>query len=222
MGVPIYRQIKELILKEIEEKPANSPIESERELALKYDASRMTVRNAINELVKEGFLYREKNKGTFVADQRLLKKNTAVQTLQTEEMLKYNILYFNFMEADADIAEHLEVAIRADILRIVRLNTKNELPQCVEEVFFIKGDIPKEDLSNLGKLLDLNALVQEGSLTQRFIPMIVPVKYANLLKVKLTTPIIMIDSVILSKNGKPIVRIKAYNNPFEKIIEITS
>lgn len=222
MGVPIYRQIKDLILKEIEAKPANSPIESERELAVKYDASRMTVRNAINELVEEGFLYRQKNKGTFVADQKLLKKNTAVATLHDEDKYKFNILYFNHMEADADIAERLEIGLGEQVLRIARLNTRNNKAQSVEEVYFIRDNVPEEDMNNLGKLLDLNTYVTDGSLSQRFIPMIVPVKYANLLQVKLNTPIIMVDNIILSKNGKPIVRIKAYNNPFEKIIEITT
>lgn len=222
MGKPIYRQIKELILQEIEDKPANSPIESERELAVKYDASRMTVRNAINELVEEGALYRQKNKGTFVADQKLLKKNTAVQALRNEDTYKFNILYFNIMEADADIAERLEIELGEWVLRIVRLNKRNDAVESVEEIYFIRKDIPDEDMNNLGTLMDLQSYVKEGSLTQRFVPMIVPVKYANLLQIKLTQPIIMVDSVILSKNGKPIVRVKAYNNPFEKVIEITS
>lgn len=222
MEVPIYRQIKELILQEIEEKPANSPIESERELAVKYDASRMTVRKAINELVEEGILYRQKNKGTFVADQKLLKKNTAMQIFQNEDTFNFNVLYFNVMEADADIAERLEIEILDWVLRVVRLNTKNEKAQSVEEIYYIRKDIPDEDRGNLNKLLDFNAYIDEGSLTQRFVPMIVPVKYANLLKLKLNTPIIMVDTLILSKNGKPLVRIKAFNNPFEKIIEITS
>lgn len=222
MEVPIYRQIKELILQEIEEKPANSPIESERELAVKYDASRMTVRKAINELVEEGILYRQKNKGTFVADQKLLKKNTAMQIFQNEDTFNFNVLYFNVMEADADIAERLEIEILDWVLRVVRLNTKNEKAQSVEEIYFIRKDIPEKDRGNLNKLLDFNVYIEEGSLTQRFVPMIVPVKYANLLKLKLNTPIIMVDTLILSKNGKPLVRIKAFNNPFEKIIEITS
>lgn len=222
MGVPIYRKIKDLLLQEIVDKPANSPIESEREMAVKYDASRMTVRNAINELVEEGFLYRQKNKGTFVADQKLVKKNTAVQTIQDEVKHQFNILYFNIMEADADIAERLEIDLWDFVLRIVRLNTNDEKAESVEEIYFIKADIPDDYMNNLGKLLDLNAYVSEGSLTQRFVPMIVPVKYTNLLQLKLNTPIIMVDSIINSKNGKPLVRIKAYNNPLRKIIEITS
>ena len=52
--------------------------------------------------------------------------------------------------------------------------------------------------------------------------MIVPAQYANQLKIKITTPIIMAESTIRSKNGKPLVYIKTFYNPFEKTIEITS
>ena len=44
MATPIYRKIKDLIMQEIEDKAANSPIDSERDMAVRFDASRMTVR----------------------------------------------------------------------------------------------------------------------------------------------------------------------------------
>lgn len=74
LATPLYLEIKQWLIKEIENTPINSPIPSERELSKMFHASRMTVRNAVNELVAEGFLYRNKNKGTFVADRSLLKK----------------------------------------------------------------------------------------------------------------------------------------------------
>ncbi|HJB00791.1 MAG TPA: GntR family transcriptional regulator, partial [Candidatus Mediterraneibacter merdavium] len=61
MATPIYQEIKQQLMKEIENKPINSPIPSERELSVMFHASRMTVRNAVNSLVSEGFLYRNKN-----------------------------------------------------------------------------------------------------------------------------------------------------------------
>ena len=98
LGTPLYLEIKQQILKQIEGIPANSPIPSERELASMFHASRMTVRNDVNELVKEGFLYRNKNKGTFVADRSLLKKNTAQESLMTQKNKDYKLIYFNIKE----------------------------------------------------------------------------------------------------------------------------
>ena len=78
----------------------NSPIASERELAIRFDASRMTVRNAINELVEEGVLYRDKNKGTFVADRKLIKKNLTSELLQEHDAMDFSVIYFSVKKAE--------------------------------------------------------------------------------------------------------------------------
>ena len=223
MATPIYRKIKELILQEIEDKAANSPIDSEREMAARFDASRMTVRNAVNELVEEGFLYRDKNKGTFVADRKFLKKNTAAQTFQ-EDISEFNVIFFNVKKAEElgeEIAPKLEIRPRDLVLSVVRLNTINNKPTSVEEIFFVRNHVSDAQLNNLRDLLDLNTYAKEGRVTQRFNPMLVPVQFANLLKIKMNTPIIMVESLISSMSGSTLVYVRAYNNPFEKIIEIT-
>jgi GntR family transcriptional regulator len=73
-SIPLYLQLKELILKKIEnnEYPPNTQIPSEQELCAIYDISRPTVRQAISDLTNSGYLYKEKGKGTFVFG----KKNT--------------------------------------------------------------------------------------------------------------------------------------------------
>ena len=219
MATPIYRKIKDLIMQEIEDKTANSPIDSERDMAVRFDASRMTVRKAIDELVEEGFLYRDKNKGTFVADRKLLKKNTAAEMLQ-EEISEFIVMYFNVKDA-ADIAPILEIDQDDQVLSVVRLNTVNSKPTSVEEIFFIRNQISDADMKNLKNLLDMNDYVKNGRVTQKFIPMLVPVQFANLLKIKMNTPIIRVESVISCMSGKPLVYVRAYNNPFENVIEIT-
>lgn len=68
-NVPLYSQLKQLIIQKIEsgEYPGDSKIPSEQELCEQYDISRPTVRQAISELTSNGYLYKEKGKGTFVA-----------------------------------------------------------------------------------------------------------------------------------------------------------
>jgi len=65
---PKYQQLKDYIINKIKEnglKPGEK-IWSENELADKFQMSRHTVRQAIGELVNEGWLYRIHGKGTFV------------------------------------------------------------------------------------------------------------------------------------------------------------
>lgn len=141
MGATIYLKIKEELLDEIQNMPVNAPIPSERELASRYQASRMTVRNAVNELVEEGILYRDKNKGTFVADQKLMKKNTSVEALNKTDgsEFDYSVIYFSAWYSDEIITPHLEIEPEDWMIRIVRLNRHNTRPESIEEIYFIQS-----------------------------------------------------------------------------------
>lgn len=73
-----YKRVKEVIKTAIlEGKIApNEKISSENELVRQYDVSRHTIRQAIGELVSEGWLYREQGRGTFCVDRK--KWNTGI------------------------------------------------------------------------------------------------------------------------------------------------
>lgn len=64
----LYLQLYEIFKKKIEseEWPKNSQIPTEDQLCELYNVSRVTVRNAILELVRQGYLRRIQGKGTFV------------------------------------------------------------------------------------------------------------------------------------------------------------
>jgi DNA-binding GntR family transcriptional regulator len=62
--VQIYTIIKEKI--ESSEWPVGNQIPTEDELCKTYDVSKVTVREAIQELAREGYLKRQQGKGTFV------------------------------------------------------------------------------------------------------------------------------------------------------------
>lgn len=71
-NVPLYCQLKQIILRKIEtgEYPENSKIPSELELCQEYGISRPTVRQAIAELTNNGYLYKVRGKGTFVSEMK--------------------------------------------------------------------------------------------------------------------------------------------------------
>lgn len=81
--IPLYFQLKELIMQEI--KTGNykigSMIPTEKELSEIFQISRTTVRQAIIELVQEGWMYRIKSKGTFVSKPKI--KQDFIQTLNS-------------------------------------------------------------------------------------------------------------------------------------------
>lgn len=76
-----YKWIKQEIKEKIErhELKEGQVIPSESELCARYQVSRITVRKAIDELVRDGLVYRIKGKGTFV--QNLEKKDFLIFTV---------------------------------------------------------------------------------------------------------------------------------------------
>ncbi|WP_406689591.1 GntR family transcriptional regulator [Saccharopolyspora sp. ID03-671] len=70
--MPKHAQLRE-ILRELagDELPHGAALPSERDLAVRYGVSRLTVREAIGQLVTEGLLVRVRGKGTFTARPRI-------------------------------------------------------------------------------------------------------------------------------------------------------
>src|SRR5579883_2549368 len=71
--LPLYYQLKEVLRQQIRSGhlEPHAAIPSEPELVASYHVSRATVRQAMNELVHEGLLYRQHGKGTFVCEPRI-------------------------------------------------------------------------------------------------------------------------------------------------------
>ncbi len=106
-NVPLYSQLKHIIIRKIESGayPESSKIPSEQELCERYDISRPTVRQAISELTNNGYLYKEKGKGTFVAKAKS-KVNIKDYTGFTDSILdshnpgQHNILSIRVVKQD--------------------------------------------------------------------------------------------------------------------------
>ena len=64
-GVPLYRQIKRILVEEIQRSPGTSPQMTEDDLIRRFRVSRAPVRQALRELTDEGVVYRQRAKGTF-------------------------------------------------------------------------------------------------------------------------------------------------------------
>ncbi len=90
-SIPLYAQLRELLVEEIQDgnfKPGQR-IPSELDLCKEHDLSRPTVRQAISDLVADGILVIEKGKGTFVASEP--------ERLVIEH---FNALTFSFLNFD--------------------------------------------------------------------------------------------------------------------------
>jgi GntR family transcriptional regulator len=137
--LPRYYQLKEIIREKIRsgEWAEGELIPSERELCEQYGISRMTARQAITELVKEGFLYREQGKGTFVSRpkiiQQLTKLTSFTQDMQARAWIPgTQVLEANMWLADEAAAKKLRIKPSQPVFRLHRLRLANAEPLALE------------------------------------------------------------------------------------------
>ncbi|MFC6600901.1 GntR family transcriptional regulator [Ectobacillus funiculus] len=112
----MYYQLEEQIKKQIEsgELQPGDMLPSEREYAELINVSRMTVRQAMNNLVDGGYLYRQKGRGTFVAEKKV-EQELGSLTSFTEDMKarglvpSSKLLSFEIIPAPEKIANQLQI-----------------------------------------------------------------------------------------------------------------
>lgn len=142
--IPLYYQLKGLIIEEITsgKYEVDSLIPTEREISEQFDISRFTVRQAIGELVKEGWLYRIKSKGTFIAKRKMqLDFQQRVETF--EERIKRSgheprmkVLNFQTMKATGEVADRLGIQEGDKVIYLFRIGYADNNPVATEKTFF--------------------------------------------------------------------------------------
>jgi GntR family transcriptional regulator len=144
-SIPLYLQLRDELMRRIrsgEFKPLDR-LPSERELCETYQISRMTVRQALQSLVRDGLLYTRVGKGTYVSPVKFEQD----QSLSgfTEEMRKSGrmptskVLNFSTIPASASLAGALGVLPNSPVYRLERLRMVEDAP-----IAFERAHIPKE------------------------------------------------------------------------------
>ena len=151
--IPLYCQLAEVIINEIETKglEENDRLPAEREYCEKYKLSRATVRQAIDYLEKKGYIYKIQGSGTFVSSRRLKQKLLKFYSF-TEEMKKQGkipeskILSFKTIEADDKISKELNLSKKEKIFELVRIRLADG-----EKVMYEKTYLPYKKFLDLSK-----------------------------------------------------------------------
>ena len=147
--VPLYyklaENIEEQINNDIYEKGEKIP--SERELCEIYGVSRMTVRLAIDELVKKGKLEKVQRKGTYVLSKSIVQNLNKVYSYSKEmnkqgKISSTKMIKRKIVKADEKLAKKLRVPIGENLLYIERLRLAENVPIMVEKTWFIYNVTP--------------------------------------------------------------------------------
>jgi GntR family transcriptional regulator len=141
---PLYIQLKEHLRMQIEAGvyPTGTRLPSERELAQAFQASRMTIRQALQLLAKDGFITSHPGRGTFVRRPRIAQELRFLTSF-TEDMRQRGmtpssrVICATLDRADEDVAEHLRVAVAAETILLSRVRLADGEP-LVWEICYLK------------------------------------------------------------------------------------
>jgi GntR family transcriptional regulator len=164
--VPRYYQLANILRERISDgkMEAHQPIPSERQLEEIYSVSRPTIRQAIDLLIRQGFLYREHGRGTFVSPQKL-QKGISELTSFTEDMKQrgiipgQKILDIGYILPPEKVRQHLELPESCDqVLCVERLRLGDGVPMGLQTSYYHLAEgytITREELEAYGSIYTL-------------------------------------------------------------------
>jgi GntR family transcriptional regulator len=151
VGGPLYLQLKRWIEDAIRRGTINpgDALPSERDLALRADVSRVTVRKAVQQLVQEGALVQRHGSGTFVAPQTpRVEQSLSQLTSFTEDMARRGMavraewLDRGLYPASPEETVILGLSGGERAARIARLRLTGDMPLAIERASLSSSILP--------------------------------------------------------------------------------
>jgi GntR family transcriptional regulator len=185
-SVPLYLQLEQIIKSEIltGEFSPGEKIPTETELCHAYQVSKITVRQAVLNLVNEGLLVRKQGRGTFIRENGIKSASTfkfsgninnfISDGLKMNEVIPMDITRKG---ASSKVAKLLDIEEGAEVVEIRRTRNFNNTP-----VSYIKNYLPLE----LGKRIK-----KEDLLTKSMLQIL-----RDKLKIRITNGIQYIEAIV--------------------------
>jgi GntR family transcriptional regulator len=137
--IPLYYQIQQALLEKIQsgELAEGDLLDSEEELARRYQVSRMTARQALHGLKLQGVAVSQKGRGTFVSRPKLEKnimhlQGFTVDMRQRGMLPASRLLEQTTVAATEEQCEKLRLDPSAKVLRLRRLRLADGIPMAIE------------------------------------------------------------------------------------------
>ncbi|GAB4404983.1 MAG: GntR family transcriptional regulator [Anaerolineales bacterium] len=211
--VPLYYQLSEILMARIaagDFKPGDL-IPTERELMEMYAVSRITVRAAVDELVKRGFVRREQGRGTFVASPRVQRGGPTLTSF-TEDIVSRGfkpgsrLLALKHEPATGRIASELRVPEGTLVWFVERLRLADDAPIALNLSYLNLPPYITLTQAELESEVSLwNLLRSKGirmAQADKSIEAIPADEWeASLLGVRKNAPLLLIEGVVWDANG---------------------
>jgi GntR family transcriptional regulator len=214
---PLYRQIRELMMKSLangEWRPGEA-IPSEPDLAMRFNVSQGTVRKAIDEMAADNLLVRRQGKGTFVASHtdpraffRFLRLTTLTGDIETSSSVPLECWR---AKAGQEVARLLGLRLGDAIVIVRRLLAFAAKPVVVDEIYLpgdifsgLTLDILKSYPGSLYSLFEAHFGVRMIRAEERIRAVAADRASGELLGVEEGSPLLSVERVSFSYENKPV------------------
>lgn len=214
---PLYRQIKDLIMKSLElgEWQPGDAIPSESDLAARFNVSQGTVRKAIDEMAAENLLVRRQGKGTFVAthsDPRSFFRFLRLIPNEGEVQPSVSVpIECGRAKAGADVARMLGLEPGAPIIIMRRLLEFEGRAVVFDEIYLpgelfpdLSLDILRQSDKSLYDLFESRYGVRMIRAEERLRAVAAEGVAADLLHVDEGSPLLLVERVAFTYGNKPV------------------
>ncbi|OBY90618.1 MULTISPECIES: GntR family transcriptional regulator [unclassified Pseudomonas] len=214
--VPLYSQLKEILRTRILDGtyPPLSRMPSEAELGKAFEVSRITVRQALGDLQKEGLIFKIHGKGTFVAKPKAFQNVSTLQGLgESMTQRGYEVINrlrsFKTVPANAQVAARLQVAEGENVVQIKRARLVNRelvsleitwLPEAVGKRLE-KADLVSRDIF---LILENDCALPLGHADLAIDAILADAELARALEVEEGSPVMRIERLTHTADGAPL------------------
>ena len=209
---PLYRQVKELLIKRLGDGSwaPGQLLPSEPEIAAGLGVSPGTVRKALDEMSSESLLVRRQGRGTFVAshdEERILFQFFRMVSDNGERRFpESRIISVSVAKADEHAAARLGIAAKETVVTIERVRSLDGRPCIHEHIVLPRSMLPgieriKELPNNLYALYSTRYGVTIARGSESLKAVAAAARQVELLRCEPGEPILLIDRVALGVDG---------------------
>ncbi|MBM7586226.1 GntR family transcriptional regulator [Bacillus pakistanensis] len=218
--IPIYYQLEKGIKDMIENGhlTQGDTLPSEREYAEMFEVSRMTVRQAINNLVNDGYLTRMRGKGTFVASQKI-EQTLKGLTSFSEDMRARNmepateIIDFKKIKAHSEMIDALKVTEGSEVYELKRVRLADQLPMAYETLYISTSLVPgltmETAMGSFYQYIEHSVGLRIKNATQTLEASNARKVEGEILQITEGAPVLLIERTSFLENGIPLEYVKS-------------
>ncbi|KVA48214.1 GntR family transcriptional regulator [Burkholderia cepacia] len=215
-AAPLYVQIKDTLRARILDGTyaPHSRMPSEHELCAAFGVSRITVRQALGDLQKEGLLFKLHGKGTFVSKPKAFQNVTSLQGFaEAMSSMGYEIVNqvrsVRTVKADRHLATKLNVPEGAPLVEIHRVRLLNREPVSLEQTWVPEAlgkRLAGADLAtrDIFLVLENDCGIPLGHADVSIDAILADDEIVNALQVEESSPVLRIERLTHDASGAPI------------------